>query len=145
MAVALDNKRIFLFGGRDGAGQCHNDAYLFDTFDYRWERVRDDLLPQPPPCYGCAGVVVEGRVLVFGGVDNDQVYGDLWLWEPYSRLWAHPLAVGVPPAARYGHAMVVVSGGRVMVMGGCSVGPQQENYRTVEDDKADLQVWYDMR
>jgi hypothetical protein len=35
---------------------------------------------------------------------------------------------------------VAVSGGRVMVMGGCGVGPTQENYSNVEKDKTDFEV-----
>ena len=140
LALALDNKRAFVFGGRDRFGVCLNDAYIFDAFEYHWERLRNDLLPQPPPRFSTAGCLVEGKVLMFGGRDAERVYGDLWLWDPYSRMWSCPLSVGVPPSSRHGHAMVVVSGGRVVVMGGCGVGPQQENYYSVDNDKAELQV-----
>eukprot|EP00952_Eustigmatos_sp_NYUAD-ZCMA_P012623 50631-Eustigmatos_ZCMA.PRE.1 len=42
------------------------------------------------------------------------------------------MSVGIPPAPRHGHAMVAVSGGRILVMGGCRIGPQQENRVSAE-------------
>lgn len=140
VAVAVDDRRALVFGGRTGDGRCLNDAYLFYAREYRWERVAD-CLPLPPPRFGSAAALLDtGEVALFGGRDHEHVMADLWLWDPHRRMWSSPLTVGVPPSARHGHALVPASQGRVLIMGGCGVGPNAENRVDPTTDKKDIQV-----
>ena len=140
LTVCLDHKRAFIFGGRGTDGRCLNDAWIFHAPEYRWERV-PDTLPIPPARFSSAATVMNnGQVAMFGGRDFETAMGDLWLWDPKARRWASPLTVGVPPGARHGHALLTVSEGKVLVIGGCGVGPNQELAHPPHKEMADLEV-----
>ncbi|MFH1833496.1 MAG: kelch repeat-containing protein, partial [bacterium] len=66
----------------------------------------------------------QGRVILFGGVDNsDAIAGDLlndtWAYDPSTNTWTELAPAGPLPAPRYGQAMVYDSAqGKVIMFGG---------------------------
>ena len=119
VAVALDAKRVWIFGGRDGEGQCFDDIWIFHDHSHKWERI-SDVLPCPTPRYApsAALVATTGDIVMFGGRNLEACLGDLWVWSSSDQIWSSPLTVGVAPSPRYGHALVPVSDGRMLVLGG---------------------------
>ena len=67
-----------------------------------------------------------GRVLCFGGCAGsddakDSVFGDLWLFDPETRLWDYAVRVGRWPEPRYGHSSVFVPKTAPETLGGCLI------------------------
>ena len=67
-----------------------------------------------------------GRVLCFGGCAGsddakDSVFGDLWLFDPETRLWDYEVRAGSWPEPRYGHSSVFVPKTASETLGGCLI------------------------
>src|SRR5262249_17825807 len=72
---------------------------------------------------GHAMVWTGSQILLFGGTDASGVdQNDLFAYDPFASggkgKWNAVTTTGGPPAARPGHAMVNIGGGRVIVVGG---------------------------
>lgn len=100
--------------------------------------VKWDLTCPPPAPRVFASAAADPNpdnndVYLFGGTDGIENYGDLWIFRGHiGRLlsdnlrWERAVAVGPNPAPRYGHSMVTIGDGRLVVLGGCMVSPQSE-------------------
>ena len=74
-------------------------------------------------------------VVLFGGRDAVQNFGELWVWTRASGRWHQPLIVGVPPSPRFGHCVAPLAvpgvdgtmmgadgaGRKLVIFGGCAV------------------------
>lgn len=127
------------------------------TEDY-WEEVittapLQSLMPPAPRYFAaCARIPNTHKVILFGGTNGSQNFGDLWLFDGkpanhqinpvFSSFldlgttfptttsimqWGRCISVGSPPSPRYGHQVVVYEGSReIIILGGCTVSPESE-------------------
>jgi hypothetical protein len=139
---------MLIYGGRGARGKLLSDTWIFHFDDKRWEQVlnNDNLaLPVPSARYyaGCISNDHQTDVYIFGGTNGTENFGDLWRFrldnsrlmretthhserEGMVMLWERLVAVGLPPAPRYGHRIVRVDEERFAVVGGCTVSPSGE-------------------
>ena len=77
---------------------------------------------------------VSNSVVLFGGCDAVRCLDDVWLFD--RSTWSRPIIAGQPPAARFGHTLVPY-GRKLLVLGGCGVGPHDEHNARIDADPSD--------
>lgn len=154
VAVALDDDRMLMFGGRGSKGKLLSDTWIFSFSNSSWTLVDNHVdFPHPSPRVFSAAIADNCDVYLFGGTDGVNNFCDLWIFhgavptakqrhQPYyenmySMKWERQLAVGPVPSPRYGHQMVLLphlpslrpsnpSAAVIAVLGGCCVSPMSE-------------------
>lgn len=107
--TSLSDDTHMLFGGT-GLGAAGKAAYMNDAWLCKvseagavsWAPL--DAQPAPAPRARHTAVPLDGRrLLVFGGVDQTQYHGDLWVLDVPSKTWTPVTAGGPAPAPRAHH------------------------------------------
>ncbi|KAJ2228639.1 hypothetical protein EV180_001887, partial [Coemansia sp. RSA 518] len=78
-------------------------------------RREDMVLPPARAGHSCS--VYPGSIYVFGGMNGEQCFNDLWVHDLELRRWKEVRPHGATPPARYGHASAVVDD-CIFIMGG---------------------------
>jgi hypothetical protein len=78
-AVALDESRILVTGGRDGA-IVRNDAWILNTMDLSWTPLQSTGLP-PMYRHGLAFDPTRNVTWIYGGLDNNLSRYQSQLWQ----------------------------------------------------------------
>ncbi|KAJ2346105.1 hypothetical protein GGF43_005058, partial [Coemansia sp. RSA 2618] len=78
-------------------------------------RSEDMILPPARAGHSCS--VYPGSIYVFGGMNGEQCFNDLWVHDLELRRWKEVRPNGATPPARYGHASAVVDD-CIFIMGG---------------------------
>ncbi|KAF9416851.1 Negative regulator of mitotic exit [Podila epigama] len=103
---------MFVFGGQVDNFYL-DDIVAFDmktiTQNPRWQKVEPQTESPPARAGHCAGVY-EGKIYIFGGVDADYFYNDIWCFDPRAATWTPIPASGYLPTGRYGHSCTVTDG-----------------------------------
>lgn len=114
--ASIGKKKIILFGG-DPRGPAYSDStWLFDLEQNDWQYI--DCKTKPPGREDAAIVQVsENRVVMCGGHEYFNPFGDIWLFDLDSLNWfeLHPDSALTP---RYSHNMAVVNDSEVVIYGG---------------------------
>ncbi len=121
-AVAFDSSsnQLVLFGGQaDQAGQTlFGDTWEFDG--QNWTQQQD---AGPSPRFGAAMAYDgAGRVILFGGFDNNALFGDSWAWS--GGEWVQIAEFG--PSARLWAAMAGEGSGNIALYGGLSSSDENQ-------------------
>lgn len=112
VAVAIGRK-IYVLGGFLGSTNLPTDhVWIFDTTARRWSEGP----PLPAPRGGAAAVVLDGRIHVLGGGNNESTLALHSVLDPSTGTWSEaaplPRAEGSPAA--------VVRDGKILAIGGRS-------------------------
>ncbi|KAI7834471.1 hypothetical protein BX661DRAFT_139261, partial [Kickxella alabastrina] len=113
--------KLFIFGGT-ADGYFLNDLVSFDVKAAaqngpHWDFSSYQQQPAPAPRAGHSCSMYPGSIFVFGGMDSDRCYNDLWEYSMETRQWTQVTPNGATPPARYGHASAVVDD-CIVIMGG---------------------------
>ncbi|KAJ1893237.1 hypothetical protein LPJ66_005878 [Kickxella alabastrina] len=113
--------KLFIFGGT-ADGHFLNDLVSFDVKAAaqngpHWDFSSYQQQPAPAPRAGHSCSMYPGSIFVFGGMDSDRCYNDLWEYSMETRQWTQVTPNGATPPARYGHASAVVDD-CIVIMGG---------------------------
>jgi N-acetylneuraminic acid mutarotase len=96
-------------------------SYNYDT--KKWTLIKKKIKfgnSYPQPRWLHSAVVMDGKMLIFGGVNPDSVIlGDVWIYNPDDNTWMEAKVEGVPILPREGHSAVTV-GNTMIVFGGIS-------------------------
>ncbi|GMI19640.1 hypothetical protein TrCOL_g992 [Triparma columacea] len=143
-AVALPDRTMWTFGGRQRAGVFGDDVHVWNFDKASWRKVEYDrnIVRVPAPRCGAQAAYVPGEgkagsVVMFGGRDGTRNFGDLWIYDVATTDWAEPVCMGVPPCPRHGHSVLALDEGRIMVLGGCGVSPMAETGTPENMDELD--------
>ena len=134
-ATAYDSARgrILLFGGKmarwnDEANRMEN-TYLGDTWEWDGEariwtqRAVEAGGPPPRADHRLAYDSGRGRVVLFGGKDDDRDWGDTWEWNGEAGTWGERAVAGPRPEPRSDHALAYDRRrGVVLLVGGRAGG-----------------------
>jgi host cell factor len=117
--ATLIGKEWFIFGGRGAKGKHFKDMWRLDMSKgtFRWDRVSSATAP-PAARMGHAQVLIGDKIVIFGGYDERQTYGDLWVFDSSAMTWLRPRTAGRPPSPRYNHTMELLPDGRIIVFAG---------------------------
>ena len=98
--------RLVTFGGRPYPSYS-NDVWTYDLIG-NWTQLTPTGTP-PTPRTGQTTIYdpVRNRMLVYGGTDSVNTYGDVWaLSLSVSPAWTQVVTTGGPPSARFQHVAV---------------------------------------
>lgn len=84
-----------------------------------------------------ASEVVGRKIVIHGGWDGEEVFGDLWIFNTDSFVWMTPRTAGFGPSPRYGHSLTLTLDGRLLIYGGCSIN-SETGVPTYLDDLREL-------
>lgn len=152
VCAALDNDTMIMYGGRGQGGKILSDTWFFTVSTSTWNKLEIEKLCPPPQArmFSAMCSLNNYSVLLFGGTDGSQNYGDTWIFRGHEWRWERGITAGCPPQPRYGHTMCVVKTSpqestpinidtnsfsksfrandniEVVVMGGCIVNPVSE-------------------
>ncbi|KAK1309804.1 hypothetical protein QJS10_CPA08g01560 [Acorus calamus] len=120
-ASAIGNRKIVMYGGWDGK-KWLSDVYILDTISLEWTELSISGSLPSPRC-GHSAIMVEKRLLVFGGRGGGgPIMGDLWALkglieeENETPGWTQLKLPGQPPSPRCGHS--ITSGGHILLVFG---------------------------
>jgi len=133
MVYDLVTQRIVLFGGHhfrcglgipEDTGPRMNDTWIYDAPADAWTNVTGPIAPPARSEMGLIYDPLDSRIVLFGGTPVDpfypssSVFGDTWVLDPTTYVWA-PSSPVAKPSARYGLGMAVTANATIMY-GGCS-------------------------
>lgn len=104
------SEKVVVFGGIDWAPAVHghmNDTWLYDPDTNTWKelRPRGDL-PSARRDFALVHDPGSGRILLFGGSDDNGDLSDLWAYDPKTNEWIELQPKGATPPERHGHSLV---------------------------------------
>jgi len=121
--------KVVLFGGED-YGNSFNDIWEWDGANSTWTDVTPEG-DKPSARSGHAMVYDSGRgkVVLFGGEDDDNSLNDIWEWDGANSTWTDVTPEGDKPSARNDHAMAYDSiRGKVVLFGGSDSSLVQDTW-----------------
>ncbi|XID92928.1 cadherin-like beta sandwich domain-containing protein [Paenibacillaceae bacterium WGS1546] len=126
-AIAYDpgSGRVLLFGGQGQSGAL-NDTWLWDGVSQTWEEVPISGGPLPRSYAQMAhyyideGQGLQGRAVLFGGIDGAAIHGDTWVWDGAARAWTQQAPGLSPPPL---HTATMAFDGANAVLFGGNAGP----------------------
>lgn len=126
-AIALDGSGFYYFGGESNDSPL-NDLWWFDFATIEWQPIESPGASRPAARSGTQGVTDgQGRLVISHGCNGDELYDDIWAFDPNSRTWVDISPVeGARPMARCDHDLISLPDyGILLLSGGCSapIGP----------------------
>ena len=117
LAYDLARQRLVLFGGYDGTPE--SDTWEYDRATTRWTHVTPPgQAPSPRVRHAMVYDALRGKVVLFGGVDDD-ANAEIWEYDGPTARWTLVTPLGGRPSPRYGHAMAYDAGrGKIVLFGG---------------------------
>jgi uncharacterized protein (TIGR03790 family) len=117
-------EKIYLVGGYDGT-QYYGDMWEWDDeLGYWVETIIGDAGYGARAFHALAFDDYEDMIILFGGRDDDNIFGDTWVFNAGSETW-NQLEIENGPAARWGHSMVYNASHNYTTMFGGSSGLSQ--------------------
>ena len=116
-SAAVGNK-LYVFGGFDGEVSL-SDLWVLNTDTLEWSEVVPVASAPPPARSAHSMVTFEGRLIVYGGHDEEDYYSEVWVFNPRTRKWSKPRVKGEAPHSRASYTAAMV-GGNMYVFGGAS-------------------------
>ncbi|KAI9264745.1 hypothetical protein BY458DRAFT_513843 [Sporodiniella umbellata] len=109
--ISAHNGSIYIWGGQS-QGHYLNDLYEFRLREYPTKTNWVPILytnQSPSPRTGHMSVVYNNRLYIFGGVDANRLYNDVWYFDLTSQVWNQVKAVGYIPPPRESCAAALVN------------------------------------
>ncbi len=137
-ACAVSDKLMAVMGGASGGAEGHlNDLFVLDCETFEWARKEAKAdAPAPPGRSRHAMECVGGVLYVFGGADEKDDFGDVWLYHLAESRWSKAATTGPAPGPRWGLTAVAVKK-KIYVWGGQRTRPSQS-----AEETASLQHMY---
>ncbi|CAM9433010.1 unnamed protein product [Ascophyllum nodosum] len=143
----LVGSRMFIVGGRGQNGHLYRDVHFLDLVDWAWVKV-NAISTGPSPRFWQGSVLVGHKIVIQGGWDGgNRCHADLWVFDTDSFSWMQPRTGGLPPSARYGHSMVFLPDGRIVLSGGATVDEAgvPTYHRDLRQLDTETMIWSDAK
>ena len=85
--------RMFIIGGKGPHGAIYNDINFLDLIEWIWVPV-NTVSPGPSPRFFHASDVVGRKIVVHGGWNETDTFGDIWIFNTDSFTWMQPRTSG---------------------------------------------------
>ena len=109
MTYLPSRNKVVLFGGyKLDTGNFSNETWEWDVETGIW-RDRTPITISPSPRYWASMTtdLSAGKVLLFGGVDQNNTYkNDFWEWDSFAGTWIQHTFDGTEPEKRVGSSMI---------------------------------------
>ncbi|GET58069.1 hypothetical protein RIR_jg27089.t2 [Rhizophagus irregularis DAOM 181602=DAOM 197198] len=118
-SVSVVGTKMYIFGGQH-VGRYLNDLVAFDIKTRKWNFFNklvksnaswDFIVPnnQSPPCRsGHVSFAHKEKIYIFGGIDENKCYNDIWCYDIRANIWTELTCTGFIPSARYNHGSALV-------------------------------------
>ena len=114
--AAVVGGKVYAIGGQHGRDETFQnlpDVHVYDPATDQWSFAA--ALPKPMSHFHGSTVVVNGKVLIAGGVTNGRdPLSDVWEYDPATNSWAAAVPLPAPRKA----PVAVLAAGRVYVLTG---------------------------
>jgi len=111
-------KKMYVFGGRDHSN-VFDGLYCFDRDEMKWNRLITQPGLTPVARAGHSMVLVEDKLVVFGGYGQDHVpRNDVAVFDLKGQSWKIFEFHGTPPRSRTGHSAAVIHKTKMLIFGG---------------------------
>ncbi|CAE6362746.1 unnamed protein product [Rhizoctonia solani] len=125
--LAYENK-LYIFGGRHCPNHMWKDTWYFDMDIRVWNRVA--CTGNCPPARGnFSATLVQDKMYIFGGYDDQKQLGDTWCFNISEQQWYNFPSMDYEPSPRSGHTLATI-GKRVLAIGGSAQGELSPEMRT---------------
>lgn len=120
-----EGRVLYLFAGSALDVGAVNDLWALTIgtdgalAEYSWSKVQLEG-DAPRKRYGHSAVAWGSKMVVFGGQDNDHQFNDVWVFDPTTSRWSELRTSGATVAPRMRHTATMVTGERMLVIGGFS-------------------------
>jgi hypothetical protein len=116
MAHLTDNK-LLLFGGLNKFNSDINDTWIFDISENTWTEVKCSNKPSPRELFAMS-YIDEGKVILFGGFNNDIGYSnETWLFDIKKMDW-EKLNLKKSPTPREGTSFAYLGDNKMLIFSG---------------------------
>ncbi|RIB02450.1 hypothetical protein C2G38_2009519, partial [Gigaspora rosea] len=111
---------MYIFGGQTEEGYS-NELIAFDMEKYNssnasWEFVTPKG-PLPPARIAHISCAYEDKIYMFGGMDSDRCYNDMWCYDINNNTWSQLSCTGLIPYPRKYHGATIADG-NIYIFGG---------------------------
>ncbi|KAI8896904.1 hypothetical protein BC833DRAFT_595766 [Globomyces pollinis-pini] len=109
-SVGFTNNRIYIFGGglHNNIPVKDNATYCLDLNSLFWVMVSGPKALAPQRRLGHSMTSIDSKIYLFGGMANDGVFDDLWVFDTVSNKWSQPETTGDQPGSRCAHSAVAM-------------------------------------
>jgi len=123
MASDFTSKNIVLFGGRsDPDGYNFSDTWIYNGTSVFWMNITPPTSPPGRCGHMMAGVTTDDKIVLFGGINNDQTFNDTWVYDIGDNKWTNKTPASPPPARSKGALVPVHGDDKVVLFGGARTG-----------------------
>jgi hypothetical protein len=114
--TAVVNGKVYAIGGQHGRDETYRnlrDVHVYDPAINAWAVAA--RLPKPMSHFHNSTVVVNGKILVAGGVTNGRYpLSDVWEYDPAANRWTASVPLPTPRKA----PVALLAAGRLFVLTG---------------------------
>ncbi|CAG8499846.1 6197_t:CDS:2 [Dentiscutata heterogama] len=112
-SVTVIGTKMYIFGGQTEESYS-NELIVFDMGMYNsssanWEFVTPKN-PPPPGRTAHISCAYENKIYMFGGMDGDRCYNDMWCYDINDNTWSQLSCNGLIPFPRKYHGATIVDG-----------------------------------
>lgn len=133
-AAALVGSKIYVIGGMIGDGSISTAVEAYDTITDAWTSLSASD-PLPLGLFEASAAAYSGKLYVFGGRDNSQVYDRIYCFDPSQASGSRWILLGPTLSGnRFGAAVAISNGVAYLCGGDTGVGT------TTSVDRIDLRT-----
>lgn len=101
---STDGDSLYIFGGCNVNGLCHDDLWKFSPRTNSWTLV-DASGDLPSARAGASLIHLQNALILFGGTNNDGTFNDIYKFDLKTYNWSIGVTISdVRPESRSGHA-----------------------------------------
>ncbi|MEW5759209.1 MAG: kelch repeat-containing protein [Candidatus Thermoplasmatota archaeon] len=124
MATIFNDDKVLLFGGCPA--NCYtiylNDTWTYDLSDNKWMNKNATTKPYGRCRFAMGGVNNDDKVLLFGGFNYTDKFGDTWVYDLSDNEWTNKNPATKPSGRGY-HAMATIfNDDKILLFGGLVSG-----------------------
>ncbi|CAG8467955.1 11154_t:CDS:10 [Scutellospora calospora] len=128
-SVTMIGTKMYIYGGQS-EDRYLNDFIVFDMEKYNsssasWEFIVPKGLT-PPGRTAHITCAYGDKIYMFGGMDDERCYNDMWCYDIHDNTWTQLSCVGFIPYPRKYHSATIVDG-IIYVFGGVNSEGQETN------------------
>ncbi|KAH3765393.1 ras C3 botulinum toxin substrate 2 [Pelomyxa schiedti] len=102
------SKCLFIFGGYDSSGMASEELKCYDLVAQSWIPVSIKPGQVPRGRFHHTAVCHNGKMILFGGIADNQKLNDLWSFDLSLRVWLKPPTQGTTPPPMRGHSAALI-------------------------------------